>query len=120
MIACNGLWSHKWPGMYIKRIMCTYNDGLNPRQRTPSSDPAQHAGDPPVARHDDLTDDAPSLVVVRPGVEAAQGLEVAAAVALTVPAALAAVAELVQTVIQLDSSLSLQRTQGHNHTHDKC
>lgn len=76
-----------------------------------TSDPAQHTGDPPVARHDDLTDDPPSLVVVRPRVEAAQGLIVAAAVALSAAAELAAVASLVQTAVQLDSDFSLQRTQ---------
>lgn len=112
-----------------KRRICTYNDinSLNPRQHTPSSDPPQHAGDPPVARHDDLTDDPASLVVVWPRVEATQGLVVAAAVAVATATVLAAVAPVIQTVIQLDSNVSLQRTQedtgvgrGYNHTHDKC
>lgn len=80
-----------------------------------TSDPAQHTGDPPVARHDDLTDDTPSLVVVRPRVEAAQGLVVAAAVALSAAAELAAVASLVQTAVQLDSDFSLQRTHRSGH-----
>lgn len=75
-----------------------------------SSDPPQHAGDPPVARHDNLTDDPASLVVVRPRVEAAQGFVVAAAEAVTTATVLAAVAVVVQTVIQLDADVSLQRT----------
>lgn len=75
-----------------------------------SSDPPQHAGDPPVARHDNLTDDPASLVVVRPRVEAPQRLVVAAAVAVAAAAVLAAVAAVVQTVIQLDSDVSLRRT----------
>lgn len=82
-----------------------------PSQDTPSSDSAQHTGDPPVARHDNLTDDPASLVVVWPGVETAQRLMVAAAVAVTTPTVLAAVAMVIQTVIQLNSSISLQRTQ---------
>lgn len=92
-----------------KGIICTATDSLKPRHRR-RSDPAQHTGDPPVARHDDLTDDPPSLIVVRPWVEAAQGLVVAAAVALSAAAELAAVASLVQAAIQLDSDFSLQRT----------
>lgn len=84
---------------------------LNPKRHTPYSDPAQHTGNPPVARHDNLTDDPPSLVVVWPRVETAQGLVVAAAVAVTTPTVLAAVAVVIQTVIQLDPNLSLQRTQ---------
>lgn len=75
------------------------------------SDAAQHAGNPPVARHDDLTDDAPALVVVRPWVEAAQGLVVAAAVALSTTTGLAAVAPLVQTTVELNADVSLQRRQ---------
>lgn len=98
-------------------------DGARPNP-PPSSDPPQHTGDPPVARHDNLTDDPASLVVVRPWVEATQGLEVAAAVAVTTATVLAAVAALIQTVVQLDSNIPLQRTQeagqGYNHTHDKC
>lgn len=75
------------------------------------SDPAQHAGNPPVARHDDLADDTSALVVVRPRVETAQGLVVAAAVALSAATGLAAVAPLVQTAVQLDADFSLQRRQ---------
>lgn len=84
---------------------------LNPRWRTPSSDPPQHTGDPPVARHDNLTDDPSSLVVVGPWIEAAQGLVVAATVAVTTTTVLAAVSTVIQAVIQLYSSISLQRTQ---------
>lgn len=75
------------------------------------SDAAQHTGDPPVARHDDLTDDTPALVVVWPWVEAAQGLVVAPAVAFPAATDLAAVAPLVQTTVQLDADVSLQRRQ---------
>lgn len=75
------------------------------------SDPTQHASDPPVARHDDLTDDPPALVVVGPWVVAAQGLVVTAAVALSAATGLAAVASLVQAAVQLDADVSLQRTQ---------
>lgn len=82
----------------------------SPRQHTPASDPPQHASDPPVARHDNLTDDPASLVVVWPGVEATQGLVVAAAEAVTTATVLAAEAPVIQTVIQLDSNVSLQRT----------
>lgn len=115
IIVCNGLlWSHKWSGTFIKGRICTCNDinSLNPRQHVASSDPPQHTGDPPVARHDNLTDDPASLVVVWPWVEATQGLVVAAAEAVTTATVLAAVAALIQTVIQLDSNVSLQRTQG--------
>ncbi len=100
-------------GIFIKRRICTHNDinTLNPRQHTPSSDPPQHPGDPPVARHDNLTDYPASLVVVWPWVEATQGLVVATAVAVTTATVLAAVAAVIQTVIQLDSNVSLQRTQ---------
>lgn len=108
---CFGLTT--WSGIFIKRRSCTCVDtnSLNPRQHAPSSDPPQHAGDPPVARHDNLTDDPASLVVVWPRVEATQGLVVAAAVAVTTATVLAAVAVVIQTVIQLDSNVSLQRTQ---------
>lgn len=75
------------------------------------SNPPQHAGDPPVARHDDLTDDPASLVVVRPWVEPAQRLMIAPAEAVTTATVLAAVAAVIQAVIQLDSDISLQRTQ---------
>lgn len=98
IIACNRLlWSHKWSGEFIKGRICTYNDinSLNPRQHTPSSDPPQHTGDPPVARHDNLTDDPASLVVVWPWVEATQGLVVAAAEAVTTATVLAAVAVVI-------------------------
>ena len=101
-------------------------NSLSPRRRPPPrpSDPAQHTGDPPVARHDDLTDDPTSLVVVGPRVEAAQGLEVAAAEAVTTATVLAAVAVVIQVVLQLESDFSLQRTQeqgqGYDFTHDKC
>lgn len=83
-----------------------------------ASDPPQHARNPPVARHHDLADDPASLVVVRPRVEAAQGLEVAAAEAVAAAAVLAAVAAVVQTAIQLDPDVPLQRTQRvRHHTH---
>ena len=75
------------------------------------SDSAQHAGDPPVARHDDLTDGAASHVVVGPRVETAQGLVVAAAVAVSTATVLAAVALVVQAVIQLDADVPLQKYQ---------
>lgn len=123
---CSGLlWSLKLSGIFIKRRICSRNNinSLNPRQSPPSSDPPQHTGDPPVARHDNLTDDPASLVVVRPLVEAAQGLEVAAAVAVTTATVLAAVAVVIQTVVQLDSDVSLQRTEERaglrSHTHMK-
>lgn len=83
---------------------------LNPDRHTPDSDPAKHTSNPPVARHDNLTDDPPSSVVIWPRVETTQGLVVAAAVAVTTPTMLAAVAVVIQTVIQLDSNFSLQRT----------
>lgn len=114
IIVCNGLlWSHKWFGIFIRGKICTYADinSLNLRQQTASSDPPQHAGDPPVARHHNLTDDPATLVVVWPWVEATQGLVVAAAEAVTTATVLAAVASLIQTVIQLDSNVSLQRKQ---------
>ena len=76
------------------------------------SDPPQHACDPPIAGHDDLTDDPPPLVVVGPGVESSQGLVVAPAVAIAAAAVLAAVAVVVQAVVQLHSDVSLQRTEG--------
>ena len=76
------------------------------------SDPPQHACDPPIAGHDDLTDDPPPLVVVGPGVEPAQGLVVAPAVAVSAAAVLAAVAVVVQAVVQLHAHVPLQRTQG--------
>lgn len=97
-----------WSEIYNKGIICADNDSFSPRQR--SSDPAQHTCDPPVAWHDDVTDDSASLVVVGPRVEATQGLVVATAVADTTPAVLAAVAALVQMSVQLDSNLSLWRT----------
>lgn len=126
IIVCNGLlWSQS--GLeYLStgEFAPTTIYSLNPRQHTPSSDPPQHAGDPPVARHDNLTDDPASLVVVWPRVEATQGLVVAAAVAVTTATVLAAVAVVIQAVIQLDSNVSLQRTQQwaglQSHTHDKC
>lgn len=88
-----------------KGLICSSTDKCG------CSDPTQHAGDPPVAWHDDLTDDPPALVVVRPRVVAAQGLVVAAAVALSAATGLAAVAPLVQTAVQLDADFSLQRRQ---------
>lgn len=99
-----------WPWIFIKGKICDINT-LNPRQHTLSSDPPQHTRDPPVARHDNLTDDPTSLVVVWPWVEATQGLVVAATEAVTTATVLAAVAVVIQTVIQLDSDVSLQRTQ---------
>lgn len=97
-----------WSEIYIKGIIFADNDSLNPRQC--SSDPAQHTCNPPVAWHDNVTNDSPSLVVVWPRVEATQGLVVATAVADATPTVLAAVAALVQMSIQLDSNLSLWRT----------
>lgn len=88
-----------------KGLICSSTDKCG------CSDPAQHAGNPPVARHDDLTDDPAALVVVWPRVEAAQGLVVAAAVALSAATGLAAVAPLVQTAVQLDADVSLQGRQ---------
>lgn len=76
------------------------------------SDPPQHTRNPPVTWHDNLTDDPSSLVVVWPWVEATQGLVVAAAIAVTTATVLAAVAVVIQAVIQLDSSISLQRRAG--------
>lgn len=103
---CFGLLS----GLGDKSRICTYNviNSLNPiRTQTtaPSSDPPHHAGDPPVARHDNLTYDPSSLVVVRPRVEASQGLVVAATEAVTTATVLAAVAVVIQTVIQLNPNL---------------
>ena len=75
------------------------------------SNPPQHACDPPIAGHDDLADDPPPLVEVRPGVVPAQGFVVAPAVAVPAAAVLAAVAVVVQAVVQLDPGVALQRTQ---------
>lgn len=97
-----------------QRGICTYDDmnSLTPRWHQLSSDPTQHTGDPPVAGHDNLTDDPTSLVIVWPWVETTQGLVVASAVMVTTATVLAAVAMFIQTVIQLDADVSLQRTQG--------
>lgn len=98
----------KWPGIFIRE------KNFHPKQHEQFksqlvlvSDPPQHTSDPPVARHDNLTDDPASLVVVRPGVEAAQRLEVAAAEAVTTATVLAAEAAVIQTVIQLDSNIPI-------------
>lgn len=72
-------------------------------------DSAEHPCDPPVAWHNDLADDAPALVVVRPRPVTAQGLMVALAVAVTAATVLAAVALLVQGVSELQSDFSLQK-----------
>lgn len=112
MIVCNGLlWSHKWSGTFIKRRICSCKNIKSQTVHTHSSDPPQHTCNPPVAWHDNLTDDTSSLVVVGPWVEATQGLVVAAAVAVTTATVLAAVTVVIQAVIQLDSSISLQREQ---------
>lgn len=74
---------------------------------TIQSYPPEHTGDPPVAGHNDLTDDTSSLVVVGVGVEPPQRLVVALAVAVTTTTVLAAVAMIIQTVIQLNSNVSL-------------
>lgn len=83
-------------------------NNINLQQLPPTSDPPQHASDPPVARHHDLTDDPASLVVVRPGVESAQGLVVASTVAVTTATVLAAEAAVIQVLIQLDSNIPLK------------
>lgn len=102
---CNWLlWFHKASGILTKRGTDASD---NIHSLNPTSDPPQHTSDPPVARHDDVTDDVASSVVVRPWVEATQGREVAAAVAVTTATVLAAVAAVIQTAIQLDSNVSL-------------
>jgi hypothetical protein len=55
----------------------------------------EHTGDPPVAGHNDLTDDTSSLVVVRVGVKTPQWLIVALAIAVTTTTVLAAVATVI-------------------------
>lgn len=76
------------------------------------SDPPQHAGDPPVAGHDNLTDHPAALVVVWPRVETTQGFVVAPAEALALTTVLAAIAQFIQTTIQFNSDFSLQKDTG--------
>lgn len=74
-------------------------------------DSAEHPCNPPVAWHNDLADDTPALVVVRPRPVAAQGLVVALAVAVTAATVLAAVSLLVQGVGEFQSDFALQNKQ---------
>lgn len=77
------------------------------RQPTGPLDSPKHTCDPPIAGHDDLTDDPPTLVVVWVRVETTQGLVVALAVAVTLATVLTAEASIVQTVIQLQSDVPI-------------
>lgn len=74
---------------------------------TAHSDPPKHPSDPPVTGHDNLADDPSTLVVVWVRIEASQGLVVAAAVAVTTATVLAAVPAVIQTIVQLESDVSL-------------
>lgn len=105
---------NKSSGIFIRASFHpqTQKNILNLKQLPPTSDPPQHASDPPVARHHDLTDDPASLVVVRPGVESTQRLVVASTVAVTTATVLAAEAAVIQVVIQLDSNIPLKEDTG--------